>query len=149
MAQADIQRITYGGNLMIFVNSSPVAFSTSASLSISTEVRESSSKDSANWRDKSAGRFEWSCSTEGLYNMSTSGTTHSINDLYAYFTGGTAVAITFGSKTGTTPSWTLDSSIKYFSGQAVITGFEFTGADGETATYSISLEGNGELTLLG
>lgn len=144
---ADTQRIVYGGNLMIFINSSPVAFSTSASLSVSTEVREASSKDSANWKDKGAGRMEWSCSTEGLYNMSTSGTTHSINDLYNFFTGGTAVTITFGSKTGTTPSWTLDSNVKYFTGLAVITGFEFVGADGETSTYSISLEGSGELTL--
>jgi len=145
---ADSQRIVYGGNLMIFIASQPIAFSTSASLSISAEVREASSKDSANWKDKSAGRFEWSCSTDGLYNMSTSGTTQSINDLYAYFTGGTAVTVSFASKTGTTPSWTVDSSVKYFTGSAVITSFEFTGADGETSTYSISLEGSGELTLI-
>jgi len=144
---ADSQRIVYGGNLMIFVSSQPCAFSTNASLSISTEVREASSKDSENWKDKQPGRNEWSASTDVLYNMSTSGTTQSINDLWVYFTGGTQVAITFGSKTGTTPSWTLDSNMKYFSGNAIISAFEFTAPDGETATASISLEGSGALTI--
>lgn len=144
---ADNQRLVYGGDLMVFVGSTPIAFSTSAKLSVSVKTREISSKDSANWTEKQVGRYDWNCSTDALMSFIASGTTLSVEDLYASFTGGTLVNITFGSKTGTSPSWTLNTGIKYFSGQAYITAFDFNGSDGETATYSVTFEGTGTLSL--
>lgn len=139
--------IQYGGDLMLFINSQPVAFSTSAKLSVSNKTREISTKDSGNWTEKKAGRYDWNASTDALYNMSTTGTTMDIMDLYAIFTGGSAVTLSFACKTGTTPNWTVSSTVKYFTGSAIITSFDFNASDGDSATYSISLEGTGALLM--
>jgi len=146
MAHSDY--IQYGGDLMVFVNDQPIAFSTSAKLSVSVNTRELTSKDSANWTEKKTGRYTWNASTDALYNMSTTGTTQSVNDLYAIFTGGTSTTIKFASKSGTSPSWTAGTSVKYFSGTAYITAFDFNASDGETASYSVTFDGTGELTLV-
>jgi len=139
--------LVYGGDLLVFVNSQPIAFSTNAKLSVSNQTREITSKDSGNWKERKIGRYDWNASSDALYNMSTTGTTMDIVDLYALFTGGTAVTISFASKTGTVPSWTVSSSVKYFTGTAYITAFDFNAPDGEQASYSITLEGSGALTI--
>lgn len=146
MAHSDY--IQYGGDLMVFVTDQPIAFSTASKLSVSVNMRELTSKDSSNWSEKKTGRYTWNASTDALYNMSTTGTTQSVNDLYASFTGGTAVVIKFASKTGTSPSWTVNSSVKYFTGTAYITSFDFNASDNESASYSVTFEGTGELTLV-
>ena len=140
--------IMYGGDLMIFVASAPIAFSTNAKLSVSTKTRDISNKDSSNWTEKKSGRFDWNFSSDAFMNFATSGTTQSIDDLYLLFSGGSSVAITFASKSGTSPSWTANSGIKYFSGSAILTSFDFNSPDAETPTYTISGEGTGALTLV-
>lgn len=145
-------KIVYGGDLMLFVGTgatkTPLAFSTSASLETTRDTREISSKDSGDWKDYLVGKMGWTCSTDGLVAFTLTGTTSSIEDLYAYKVAGTLVNIAFGIKTGTTPSWTLDASNKYFSGTAYITSLSLSSGDNETSTYSISLQGTGELTLV-
>ena len=140
--------IQYGGDIMIFVASAPIAFSTNAKLSVSTKTRDISNKDSSNWTEKKSGRFDWNCSSDAFNNYATSGTTQSVDDLYLLFSGGSAVAITFASKSGTSPSWTANTGIKYFSGNAIITSFEINSPDAETPTYTISMEGTGALNLI-
>lgn len=143
--------IQYGGDLMVFIHSgatlAPVAFSTSAKLSVSMKTRDITSKDSGNWTEKARGRYDWNMSTDALCNFVTTGTTHSVDDLYNYFTAGLAVNVSFASKTGTTPSWTVNSAVKNFSGTAFITALDITSSDAESATYSITLEGSGQLTM--
>ena len=139
--------LVYGGDAMIFVAASPIAFSTNAKLTVNTKTRDISNKDSSNWVEKKAGRYDWSCSSDAFMNFAATGTTHDITDLYTYFVSGTTVSVAFGSKTGTTPSWTLNTGVKYFTGNAIITSFDMNSPDGETGTYTINLEGNGVLSL--
>lgn len=144
--------LTYGGDLMIFINPSggtkqPIAFSTSAKLSVSMKSRDISSKDSGDWTAKAAGKFDWNASTDALANFQSTGTTYSVEDLYGYMVAKCQVSMAFGVKCGTSPSWALCSSAKYFSGNAFITAMDLNAGDGETATYSVSFEGNGTLSI--
>jgi predicted secreted protein len=143
--------LQYGGDLMVFLNTGatkqPIAFSTSAKLSVSMKARDISSKDSGDWTEKAKGKYDWNMSTDALANFTSTGTTMSTDDLYGYFVAGTPVSVAFGSKTGTSPSWTLNAAKKNFSGTAYITSFDINAGDSETATYSITLDGSGALTL--
>lgn len=143
--------LVYGGDLILFTHSGatvqPLAFSTSAKLSISNKTRDISSKDSGEWTEKQAGKFDWNVSSDALLNFSSTGTTQSMDEVYSYFTNKKLMNISFASKTGTSPSWTVDASKKKFTGTAIITSIDINAGDGETATYSISMEGSGALTL--
>lgn len=150
---ADNSQILYGGDLMLFIGTgstkTPLAFSQNAKLSVSTKTREISSKDSGLWTDKAAGKMDWSASTDGLMSFSTSGQTGTtgIDIVYNYMISGTPLNIVFGSKTGTSPAWTVNSGVKSFTGQAIIASIEVSAGDGDSATYSIALEGYSALTL--
>lgn len=150
---AENSKIVYGGEMMILITSGstkyPVAFSTSAKLDLTLDIREISSKDSGIWKEKAAGKWDWKCDTEGLMSFGLSGTsvTLDVEDLYALMIARNAVTVTFGIVSGSTPSWVLDTSEKYFSGEAIITSFSMNAPDNDNATYSISLEGASALTI--
>jgi predicted secreted protein len=143
--------LSYGGDLMVFVGSgqtkSPIAFSTSAKLSVSMKTRDISSKDSGDWTEKAAGKFDWNASTDALTSFSATGTTHSVEDLYGCMIAKCPINLAFGKRCGTTPSWGLNTSSKYFSGSALITSMDLTASDQETSTYSVTFEGNGILSI--
>ncbi len=148
---ANNDKLVYGGDLMLFVGTgttkNPLAFSQSAKLSVSMKTREISSKDSGQWTEKASGKYDWNCSTDGLLSFDVTGATSSIDMVYELFLAGEDVSIVFASKTGTTPLWTVDSTKKSFTGTALITSLDINSGDGDNATYSISLEGTGQLTL--
>lgn len=149
---ADNKKILYGGDLMIFIGTGattePFAFSTSAKLDISLKTLEISSKDSGYWTSIAAGKFTWNISTDGLMSYTlTSGNTNSVDELWTMMLTRTVVNVVFAAKTGTSPSWTIDSSKKKFSGTALITSLSLNANDNEMATYSITLEGSEELTM--
>ena len=147
----DNSKLIYGGDLMLFMKSgstlTPIAFSSSAKLSVSMKTREISSKDSGLYTEKMGGKFDWNCSTDGLLNYGPSGSTFGIDALYTMFQAQSGISMSFAVKTGSTPSWTVDATKKSFSGTCYITSFELNASDGETATYSISCEGSGLLTM--
>lgn len=143
--------ISYGGDLMLFAHTGstvqPMAFSTSAKLSISNKLRDISSKDSGDWTERATGRFDWNVSADGLIAYAATGTTQSIDDLYGYMVAKLPINIVFAGKTGTSPSWTVNTTTKKFKGSAYIESIDLNSPDGETATYSISLQGTGALTM--
>lgn len=145
-------KIVYGGDLMLFVGTgitkNPLAFSTNAALEVNRDTREITSKDSGNWKDFNVGQMGWTASTDGLvaFSLTASGTT-SIDQLYVMKVAGELVNLAFGVKSGTSPDWTLDESNKYFTGSAYITSISLSGGNNDNATYSISLQGTGELSL--
>lgn len=148
---ANLSYLSYGGDLMLFANSGstvqPLAFSTSAKLSISNKTRDVGSKDSGDWAEKMAGKFEWNVSSDQLLNFSSTGTTQSMDEVFSYFVNKKIMNISFGHKTGTSPSYTVDGSKKKFTGTAYISSLDINAGDGETATYSIQMEGTGPLTM--
>lgn len=144
-------KIVYGGNMMLFVGSGttkqPLAFSQSAKLSVNMTSREISSKDSGNWTDKAAGKYDWNASTDGLLNFSITGATTGIDQVYNLFIAGLPINLVFAQKTGTTPFHTVDATKKNFSGTALITSIDMNAGEVDSATYTISLEGSGALIM--
>ena len=149
---ADNSKLVYGGDMMLFVGSGttkqPLAFSQSAKLSVSMKTREISSKDSGNWTEKANGKYDWNASTDGLLAFAVTGNTTSMDAIYNLFLAGTAINVVFASKTGTSPIWTVDAAKKNFSGLGVISSIDNNAGDNDTATYSISIEGTGVLSML-
>lgn len=144
-------KIIYGGDMMLFITSGatkyPVAFSTTASLSMTMDTREISSKDNGVHKNYKSGKFGWEASTDGLMAFDLTGTTLGLDDLYAYYKAGAAVDFAFATATGTTPNFTVDASKANFTGEVLITSMSLTAADGDNGTYSVSMIGLGDLVL--
>lgn len=147
----ETNKLVYGGSMMILISSGatklPCAFSTSAKLSISTTTVDTTSKDDGDWVSKKAVRFAWNASTDGLTNFALTGSTNSVEDLFAYQKAKLPVNVVFASVTGTKPFHTLDTNKKYFSGTGIISSLEISADDNGMSTYSISIEGTGELII--
>ena len=143
--------LVYGGDMMLFITISgttkPLAHSSSAKLSVSRDIAKYSSKDSGNYNGKRPGLMDWTASSDALITWSPTGTTLGTDALWNYYQNGTLVSLVFGVKSGTSPSWTHNTAIKYLSGQAYISSMDFNADNSGMATYSINLDGNGALTL--
>jgi hypothetical protein len=142
-------KIIYGGNMMLFVSSGatlyPMAFSTTAKLSISLSTRTIASKDDGDWENTCGGKFTWNASTETLMNFASTGTTHDTNDVYAMFVNKVPINFAFAQKCGTSPSWGVCTSARRYVGCALITNMEMDATDNENGKASIQLNGTSQL----
>jgi predicted secreted protein len=109
---------------------------TSASLSISMETRDTSTKDSAGWRELLEGQKSWSLSGDGLVVYSLTGA-DGFSDLYGYLNGRTNLYVKFGS---------VGSGEKVYSGRGFITSLDQEAGVEDNVTMSFSFEGTGALT---
>ena len=109
---------------------------TSASLSISMETRDTSTKDSAGWRELLEGQKSWSLSGDGLVVYSLTGA-DGFSDLYGYLNGRTNLYVKFGS---------VGSGEKVYSGRGFITSLDQEAGVEDNTTFSFSFEGTGALT---
>lgn len=142
-------KIAYGGDMMLFLATKPIAFSTDAKMEITTDVREISSKDSGYWKEKLPGKHDFKFSTDALYTEDlTAGTTTSFSQLYTAMLTRVPVSVVFGAVNGTAPPGQSASTTKHkYTGDAIITALSVSAPDNETTTYSISLEGTGTLLM--
>ena len=146
-------KISYGGDMMLFVGTSetelPIAFSTNAKLDITLETRTIASKDSGYWTEKAGGRLDWNATTDALHSevLTVTTGTNTFDELFTLMTARTPIDVVFAAKTGTAPAWTVDATKKNFTGKAIITSLSLNAPDADTATYSISLEGTGALVM--
>jgi predicted secreted protein len=144
--------IINGTDFMLFVGSGatlqPLAYSTSVKVTNSLETKKRSSKDSTgNYDEKYPGKFDWTATSDGLLSFNATGNTQNFKDLYQLFQARSLVNVSFNTKAGSTPSWTGNTSLTYFTGQAYINSLDFSANDAEDGTYSISLDGSGQLTI--
>jgi len=109
---------------------------TNASLSISMETRDTSTKDSAGWRELLEGQKSWSLSGDGLVVYSLTGA-DGFSDLYGYLNGRTNLYVKFGS---------VGSGEKVYSGRGFITSLDQEAGVEDNTTFSFSFEGTGALT---
>lgn len=148
---SQISKITYGGDLMLFIASGattvqPLAFATSAKLDITLKTRDVGSKDSAYWDEKAPAKFGFTVGSDNLVAMSgTTGTTQTFAKLFTMFISRTPVNMAFAAKAGSTPSWTASSTNK-FTGSVLITALNITAGDNANATYTMTGEGTGILS---
>lgn len=124
-----------GGLAAIYIAGVKVTHSTNATLSISQDVRDVTTKDVSRWKSNLEGLASWEISGEFFYaEDATEGFTHSFADL------NTGTAVTAMYSTGV-------SGDKTYSGSAYITSMSRTaGTDSDTETWSITLTGAGTLT---
>ena len=111
-------------------------FATSASLSVTRDLRDSTTKSSDGWSESLAGLKSWEMSGDGFVEFTnTDSNTKNIKELFAQMVASdAAVEVKFSD--GTT----------YYVGSAFITSLSVDAGVEENATYSISLTGNGALT---
>ena len=108
-----------------------VAHSTSASLSMNMDLRDSTTKSSGGWQDNLGGLRSFELSGDAFVEIS--GTGADILELWTAWNARTAVAIEF-SATG-----------MVYTGNALITSISIDAGVEDNATFSVSLTGTGEL----
>ncbi len=110
---------------------------TSASLSTSMEVRDTTTKDSAGWQENLEGLKSWSLSGDGLVTYSISGDYDTPDDLFTLLSNRTQVKVKFGSAT----SGEID-----YTGDAYLTSYEQEAGVEENVSFSFGFTGTGVLT---
>ena len=110
---------------------------TSASLSVSMETRDTTTKDSAGWQENLEGLKSWSLSGDGLVTYSIAGDYDTPDDLFTLLSNRTLVKVKFGSAT--------TGEIDY-TGDAYLVSYEQEAGVEENVTYSFSFTGPGTLT---
>lgn len=121
----------------------PFGCAKSASLSVSNNVIDvtcqgNAAYDSAGARAVIPGQKSWSMSSELLYTVETpAADSEDATDLQGYFDAGTPVLCVLGDG---------EDGSKYWTGLAYIASVEVSSAPGELVSYSITMEGTGNLT---
>ena len=125
-----------GNNLLIYIDAVKLYYSSSCSLEMTgAGTIPYTSKDTTNWVTSFAAKgHTWSVSADGL--MALDATYGSPNDLFTLMDGNTTVQVDFTTNT---------SSDEYFHGSAIVTSVSLTAGLNEVATYSVTLEGIGDL----
>ena len=127
-----------------------IGFATSASLSVSMDLRDSTTKSSQGWQDNLGGLKSWEISGDAFVDLSADTINAAANDpwlsdsttnktvkltpsLYDTWAAGVAVKVAFGNST------------KSWYGQGIITSLSIDAGVEENATYSITIQGTGAL----
>jgi len=136
-------RVVNGTDVKIYIGNDLVGCATSHSIERSTSVREVACKDTGNWMGKEYGRNSWTASIEALQNPYVESGKFKYIDFVSMFQQGTKVQV----KSSIVDPENGDKI--EFIGSGVIASISDTYGDAENATYSISIEGNGELAQVG
>ena len=120
-----------------------VAYAQSGTLNVNMSTRDISNKESDGWAEAMEGARNWDVSIEGAYawtNVSAAALTNGADDmLNTYIITRAQVTVQFGTD-GTTTGDT------YYEGKGWLTAFSVSAPTEDTATYSLSITGSGELT---
>ena len=121
-------------------STTPYAFSTSASISLSMDTRDISNKASAGWRELLEAQMSWSASCEGLYAFADSGggSIKNYNELFDLLITRTATYLEL--TTDTTGNYT-------YGGNAYLTSIEQSAPMEDNMTFSATFEGTGALAV--
>ena len=111
--------------------------STSCSLSVNADTIDVSTKDSQGFRDLIGGQKSFSLSADGLMDFVSTGTSTDTDELFTNMMNRTSVTFTFA----------LDVQAGYkYTGSGFITSLEISGGMEDAPTYSVSIEGTGEIS---
>ena len=120
----------------------PVAYATSNSVSYSLDTIDTSNKLTGNWKSALPGQIGWTVSTEALISNATGHM--SFQTLETMMIARQPIVVKFG-KVGA--GFALDTTTTYRSGYAIITALDLNTERGGICTSSITLQGNGKLTV--
>jgi len=110
-----------------------MAHATSASFSISRDLRDSTTKSSAGWQENLAGLMSWEMSGDAFVDITA--TLASMGDCFTVLTTGTAVEVIFE----------VGASGDTYTGNAFVTSISSDAGIEENATFSLSLTGTAAL----
>ncbi len=111
-------------------------FATSASLSVSRDLRDSTNKSSAGWSESLAGLKSWELSGDGFVEFANADSnTKNVKDLFTQM---------IADKPEVTVKFSDGNT--YYVGNAFMTSLSMDAGVEENATYSVSLTGTGVLT---
>lgn len=125
-----------GVNLLLSIDGTPIGASSSCSVELTRATRNTSNKDTGIWDSFAAGTITWSMSSENFVNF---GGANGYDELYDALVAGTPVTVSVDYQQDASNTWQL-------SGEAIITGLPLSAPKGENVSFSVSLQGTGELT---
>lgn len=125
-----------GTNLTIKVGGVALLKATTASLELSVDLPDATTKDSAGWSEFFAGVRGFTLSSDGLVDYTTDAKVET-DELVALLIARSAVAVTFSTAT---------SGDMLLSGNAFITSISQTADMESPAGFSVSFQGTGALT---
>lgn len=132
-----------GIDLLVKIDDTVVALQKGATLNRSADTIDTTTKDSAGWKEFVQSFKEWSIDCDGLYTLPTAGGTDSFSLLEQYFESGEAVTVEFALAD---PSNLTTGDTEGFTGQAIIVDFPLEAPMDDSLTFSVSLQGTGALT---
>ena len=131
------------------VNGDTIGFATSASLSVSMDLRDSTTKSSQGWQENLGGLKSWEISGDAFVDLgadptnandpwlsdsTTNKTVKAVQTIYDLWVAGAAIEVAFG------------NSGKHWYGSGLITSLSIDAGVEENATYSITIQGTGALS---
>ena len=125
-----------GTNLVIKIDGNPILKATTASLEMSVDMPDATTKDSAGWAEFFAGVRSWTLSSDGLVDYASSGSVET-DELVTLLINRAAVAVEFATSTA--------GDMK-LSGNAYITSISQTADMESPSGFSVSFQGTGALT---
>jgi predicted secreted protein len=144
---ATFNGILNGTKIGVYDGSTLLAYSTSGSLSINHNLRDSSNKQSGGWSESLEGQRDWEISAEGMLAFlgpsASAGTGSAIPEktvdemFTAYITTRATLSIVFESP---------DAGDYQYSGTAWLTSISMDAPLEDTSTWSMSFKGTGALT---
>jgi TP901-1 family phage major tail protein len=129
--------ILNGTDLLVYDNTSKIAYSQSCKLALNMNLRNTSNKDSAGWETNLTGEKSWSVEVSGLVALDTA---YNLAYFMNLILNGSTVALKFK---------TANLSDYYYSGTAYLTSCNVEASNQANVTYSLSLKGTGALALNG
>ena len=129
-----------GTNLVIKIGTPgsgvPILKATTASIEMSVDMPDATTKDSQGWAEFFAGVRSWTLSSDGLIDYATSASVET-DELVAMLIARSTVAVTFG--TSTTGDMLL-------SGNAYVSSISQTADMESPSGFSVTFQGTGALT---
>lgn len=140
-----------GGDLMLFLNDTSIAYATNHTLEINAETADTSNKDEGggDWASNEVRLLNWSATSENLYSLDGQG--DNFADLFDIMVAKTPVDAIFAKKSQNvadvpTGGWT--PSLPKYKGKVIISNLSLNAPNGEYATYTVQFTGVGALQKL-
>lgn len=145
-------KVVRGKDIVFFTTvgevNTPIAFATSVKLSVKATTREIKSKDNdGDWAVRLGDMLDYSISGDALLAFDLTGT-NGADIMFNKLIAKQPVSFVLGTKSGTSPAWTLDSTKTSFVGSVLLTSFDINAGDSDNATYSFGGDAASKLEMI-
>jgi TP901-1 family phage major tail protein len=137
MPTAPTTGVINGTDLLVYIDAThTIGYSTTCSLALNADMRDTSNKDSAGWKAVLPGMKNWTVSCDALVIMTKS--TYNLSYMMGLIVNKTLVNLQFA---------TANAGDVIFAGTAYVTSCNLSAANEANATMSISFQGTGALSV--